>query len=184
MCARNLPSRRLSAQLDPAYHRNVEALRAVQPKDLEPGEIEARLGSSWIPPSDVRDFVAELLDVPRASVKIGYAETIATWTVEPDYGAKYVVSNTTTHGTARFRATELDRAIAEWAHADSLRRGRGRQPHRKSAGDNCRARKAAAIEGSVSRLGLGGPRTRRAAGAKTTTSDSTTSGSGISTVRI
>ena len=43
----------------------------------------------------------------RASVKIGYAETIATWTVELDYAAKYVVSNTTTHGTARFRASDL-----------------------------------------------------------------------------
>ena len=43
----------------------------------------------------------------RASVKIGYAETIATWTIELDYGAKFVVNNTTTHGTARFRASEL-----------------------------------------------------------------------------
>jgi hypothetical protein len=56
---------------------------------------------------DIRDFVTELLDVPRAGVKIGYAETIATWTIELDYGAKYVVNNTTTHGTARFRASEL-----------------------------------------------------------------------------
>ncbi len=96
-----------SEQIDPAYSRNVEALQAVQPKDLEPGEIEARLGSSWIPPSDIRDFITELLDVPRASVKIGYAETIATWTIELDYGAKFVVNNTTTHGTSRFRASEL-----------------------------------------------------------------------------
>ena len=56
-----------SARLDPAYQRNVEALQAVQPPDLEPGEIEARLGSSWIPRSDIRDFVAELLDVPPAT---------------------------------------------------------------------------------------------------------------------
>ena len=95
------------ARIDPAYRRNVEALQAVQPKDLEPSEIEARLGSSWIPPSDVRDFVAELLDVPRTSVRIGYAQAIATWTVELDYSAKHVVNNTTTHGTARFRASEL-----------------------------------------------------------------------------
>jgi len=97
----------VSAQSDPAYRRNVEALQSVQPKYLEPNEIEARLGSTWIPASDVRDFVTELLDVPHASVKIGYAETIATWTVELDYGAKHVVNNTTTHGTARFRASEL-----------------------------------------------------------------------------
>jgi N12 class adenine-specific DNA methylase len=98
---------RASADLDPAYRRNVEALQAVQPKDLEPGEIEARLGSSWIPPSDIRDFVTELLDVPRASVKIGYSGLIATWTIELDYSAKYVVNNSTAHGTARFRASEL-----------------------------------------------------------------------------
>ncbi len=96
-----------AAQRDPAYRRNVEALQAVQPKDLEPGEIEARLGSSWISPSDVRGFVADMLDVPRSDVKIGYAGIIATWTVELDYRAKYVVNNTTTHGTARFRASEL-----------------------------------------------------------------------------
>ena len=40
-------------------------------------------------------------------MKIGYAQTIATWTVELDYSAKHVVNNTTTHGTARFRASEL-----------------------------------------------------------------------------
>ena len=96
-----------SARLDPAYQRNVEALQAVQPPDLEPGEIEARLGSSWIPRSDIRDFVAELLDVAPATVKVGYAESIATWTLELDYAAKYTVSNTTTHGTARFRASDL-----------------------------------------------------------------------------
>jgi N12 class adenine-specific DNA methylase len=45
-----------SEQIDPAYHRNAEALRAVQPKDLEPGDIEARLGSSWIPPSDTHEI--------------------------------------------------------------------------------------------------------------------------------
>ncbi len=96
-----------SEQIDPAYRRNVEALRAIQPKDLEPSEIEARLGSSWIPPSDIRHFVAELLDVPSASVKIGHADSIATWTIELDYAAKYVVNNTTTHGTSRFRGSEL-----------------------------------------------------------------------------
>jgi N12 class adenine-specific DNA methylase len=96
-----------AAQIDPDYRRNVDALESVQPKDLEPAEIEARLGSSWIPQSDVRDFVSEVLDVPRTRIRIGHAGTTATWTVELDYNAKYVVNNTTTHGTARFRASDL-----------------------------------------------------------------------------
>lgn len=94
-------------QLDPAYQRNVEALQADQPPDLEPGEIEGRLGSSWIPRSDIRQFVAELLDVAPATLKVGYAESIANWTLELDYPAKYTVSDTTTHGTSRFRASDL-----------------------------------------------------------------------------
>ena len=53
------------------------------------------------------DFVAELLDTTRDSVNVHYAAAIATWTVELDYRAKYQVSNTTTHGTARFRASDL-----------------------------------------------------------------------------
>ncbi|MGH7071667.1 MAG: N-6 DNA methylase, partial [Acetobacteraceae bacterium] len=50
-----------AAELDPGYERNIDALKAVQPPDLEPGDIEARLGSSWIPASDITDFVAGLL---------------------------------------------------------------------------------------------------------------------------
>ncbi len=104
---RKLALARDLARIDSSYRRNIDALESVQPKDLEPSEIEARRGSSWIPQSDVRDFVAELLDVPRASINIGHADTIATWTVELDYSAKHVVNNTTTHGTTRFRASEL-----------------------------------------------------------------------------
>ncbi len=92
---------------DPRFERNAEALRWIQPEDLLPGDIEARLGSTWIPTADVRDFVAELLGIPANNVKIGLADAIATWTVEPDNNAKYIVSNRTTHGTSRFRATEL-----------------------------------------------------------------------------
>jgi hypothetical protein len=49
--------------------------------------------------------VTELLDVTPPSVKIrrSYRHT---WIVEPYYAAEFVVSNTTTYGTARFRATD------------------------------------------------------------------------------
>jgi N12 class adenine-specific DNA methylase len=96
-----------AAGLDPHFERNIEALKAVQPADLEPGDIEARLGSSWIPASDIRDFLAGLLDTAPRNVRVAHAPAIATWTVEIDSGEKYSVANTTTHGTARFRASEL-----------------------------------------------------------------------------
>jgi N12 class adenine-specific DNA methylase len=96
-----------AAALDATYRRNVEALEAVQPADLQPGDIEARLGSSWIPATDIRDFVAQLIEAGSDSVGVAHAEAIATWTLDIDPAARWSVSNTTTHGTARVRASEL-----------------------------------------------------------------------------
>jgi len=76
-------------------------------KRLQPGDIEARLGSSWIPASDIRDFVIELLGVSGEGIRVAHAETIATWTLETGYEARSSVNNTTTYGTARFRASDL-----------------------------------------------------------------------------
>jgi N12 class adenine-specific DNA methylase len=98
---------RAAAELDRGYARNIEALEAVQPPDLQPGDIEARLGSPWIPASDISDFLAGLLETVPRSVRVNHAEAIAAWTVEMDVGERGSVANTTTHGTQRFRATEL-----------------------------------------------------------------------------
>ncbi len=101
-----------ACELDPRYQRNIEALKAVQPADLEPGEIEARLGSSWIPTTDIRNFIAQTLEIPIHAVRVAHAGAIATWAVEVDSGSKWDVSNTTTHGTERFRASDLiDQAL-------------------------------------------------------------------------
>ena len=43
----------------PAYARNAEALRAVQPEDVLPGDIDANLGAPWIPEHDIQRFAAE-----------------------------------------------------------------------------------------------------------------------------
>jgi N12 class adenine-specific DNA methylase len=96
-----------AATLDASYSRNIEALEAVQPADLQPGDIEARLGSSWIPATDIRDFIAQTLEAGPENVRVSHAEAIATWTLETDYAATTNVANTTTHGTARFHASDL-----------------------------------------------------------------------------
>jgi len=96
-----------AAAIDPSYGRNVEALKAVQPADLLPGDISARLGSSWIPTRDVQRFVTELLDVPERGVTVSHAGAIATWSLTLDSYAKNAVSNTTTWGTPRAMASEL-----------------------------------------------------------------------------
>jgi N12 class adenine-specific DNA methylase len=96
-----------AATLDPSYRRNVDALKEVQPVDLLPGDISARLGSSWIPASDVRTFVAELLETPESAITVSHSGAIATWALTLDYAAKSTVSNTTTHGTTRALASDL-----------------------------------------------------------------------------
>jgi N12 class adenine-specific DNA methylase len=92
--------------LDPVYQRNVDALHAVQPADLLPGDISARLGSSWIPAGDVRNFIRETLDV-SSGVDVAHSGAIATWGLTLDWDAKNCVANTTTWGTPRAKAHEL-----------------------------------------------------------------------------
>ena len=51
----------------PDYARNAEALRAVQPEDVLPGDIDANLGAPWIPESDIQAFAADLFHVEPSS---------------------------------------------------------------------------------------------------------------------
>jgi N12 class adenine-specific DNA methylase len=88
-----------AATLDPSYRRNVEALKEVQPVDLLPGDISARLGSSWIPTSDLKKFVAELLDISEGAITVSHSGAITTWALTLESYAKCNASNTTAWGT-------------------------------------------------------------------------------------
>ncbi len=102
----------LAAANDPEFGKNVEALMAVQPKEIDFTEIRANLGASWIPAEDIAVFVNELVDVKDAC-KVGYSPVIGTWTVEIDAYKKWEVNdsvnNTTKWGTARCNAVTLIR---------------------------------------------------------------------------
>jgi N12 class adenine-specific DNA methylase len=93
--------------MDPSYQANVAALEAVQPEDILPGDIHARLGAGWIPAGDIKDFIVQLLGVPEGDVTVLHAGPIATWTVALDVVARRSVSNTTTYGTQRVSAESL-----------------------------------------------------------------------------
>ena len=56
-----------AAEISETYRSNVEALEKVQPKDLTASEISVRLGATWIPESDIADFMFELLQTPNYS---------------------------------------------------------------------------------------------------------------------
>lgn len=92
-----------AADLDPVFKRNVRALVEVQPADLGPSDITARLGSPWIPASDVVAFVKETMD---AEIRIHHMPELASWTVEARQLA-WMAAGTSDWGTERRHAGEL-----------------------------------------------------------------------------
>ncbi|MEA4954842.1 MAG: DEAD/DEAH box helicase family protein [Pseudoflavonifractor sp.] len=93
------------------YAANVEALRAAQPKDLEASEIGVRLGVTWIPPEDYRQFVFDLVDTPesrRRQIQVVYAAVNGTWNVSgKNADSSNNVKAYTTYGTSRINAYEI-----------------------------------------------------------------------------
>jgi hypothetical protein len=66
---RKLATAQTAGVAEPRFQPNVDALQLVIPADIPPGQIEVRLGTHWIPPADVNQFLAEVLDAeePRWS---------------------------------------------------------------------------------------------------------------------
>ena len=91
----------------PAFARNVEALRKVQPEDVLPGDIDAGLGAPWIPERDIQAFAAELFRINPSSVPVAHLKKDAVWSIEADYAAKASVGATSEFGTARANGTWL-----------------------------------------------------------------------------
>jgi N12 class adenine-specific DNA methylase len=91
----------------PDYARNAAALRAVQPEDVLPGDIDAGLGAPWIPVKDVQAFAAELFGVAASAITIGHLPKDAVWSVDAGHSAEASVAATAEFGTARANGTVL-----------------------------------------------------------------------------
>ncbi|MCE0498510.1 MAG: DEAD/DEAH box helicase family protein, partial [Methylacidiphilales bacterium] len=97
-----------AAITDVRYKENVEALRSVLPEELKATEIDARLGSAWIPEKDIEKFAQELLNLPSSeSVLVRHLPHLGSWTLQADYSAKGSVGNTTEWGTPRYAGIDL-----------------------------------------------------------------------------
>ncbi|MGW1871702.1 UvrD-helicase domain-containing protein [Streptomyces sp. NPDC001975] len=59
---RKLAAAEKAAAKDPAFAVNVEALREVIPRDLQPAEIQSRLGAAWVSAKYVQQFLREILE--------------------------------------------------------------------------------------------------------------------------
>lgn len=91
----------------PEFGGNAEALRDVQPPDVLPGDIDANLGSPWIPTDVVQGFATKVFGVEPETIRIAHIPKDATWSVEADYSAERSVGVTTQYGTTRIRGTTL-----------------------------------------------------------------------------
>jgi N12 class adenine-specific DNA methylase len=89
-----------AAERDPHYQRNVAALRLVQPEDLRPSDITARLGAPWIPAADIEIFVAEVMST---QTQVWHSVEIAAWSVDTS-PFSYSAAGTSEWGTARRNA--------------------------------------------------------------------------------
>ncbi|MGH9188677.1 MAG: hypothetical protein ACRD0Q_01370, partial [Acidimicrobiales bacterium] len=90
---------------DQRWMPNVEALRRVLPADLEPQDIDVRLGAPWISADEVEAFVAEVLGC--SSVVVDHAPVTATWAVSVPSWQRQTVAVTSQWGTSRADAVAL-----------------------------------------------------------------------------
>lgn len=98
------------AKQDPSYQVNADSLKTVQPKDLTASEIELHLGTTWIPPEDIKQFILETMEPNRwaaQSIKVSYNRLNATWNIEGSSVDSYNLKATTTFGTKRKNFYEI-----------------------------------------------------------------------------
>ena len=100
----------IAAKSDPVLTLNVEALKQVIPKDLSAAEIAVRLGTVWIPESDIQQFVMELLTPSSHAagrIKVRYTPYNGDWFIEnktSDFGN---IKADSTYGTKRASAYRI-----------------------------------------------------------------------------
>ncbi|MCI0541629.1 MAG: DEAD/DEAH box helicase family protein, partial [Verrucomicrobiales bacterium] len=94
-----------AALVDEQFQLNVEALKAVQPTDLTASEIDARLGSTWLPADDIKEFAEELLS--ESGISVSHASQLGLWVVRGSPAVRFCVANVTEWGTDRRSALDL-----------------------------------------------------------------------------
>ncbi len=100
------------AKNEPMYAVNVEALKRVQPRELDASEIEVRIGATWIEPRFIEVFMREVFETPehllnRDVIKIQYSDVTGQWNVKgknADFGNALV---NMTYGTSRRNAYQI-----------------------------------------------------------------------------
>lgn len=94
---------------------NVEALKRVQPQDLDASEISVRIGATWIDFQDYEQFIYELLGTPKryqameglrskTDIQVKFNKFNSSWFIENKSLDNRSVAATKTYGTERMDA--------------------------------------------------------------------------------
>lgn len=93
---------------DDSYYQNVRALKEAMPKDLTAGEIDVRLGATWIDKSYIEEFMYDTFRTPyyqQNRIKVSFAAVTGEWRIS---GKSSVyegdVAAYTQYGTERINA--------------------------------------------------------------------------------
>ena len=100
-----------TAETNPEFVVNVDALTKAQPRELEASEIDVRLGATWLSPDIIQKFMTETFQIPyylRHAVKVRYSPYTAEWRVEGKTatGRGDIISSET-YGTSRANAYKI-----------------------------------------------------------------------------
>ena len=96
----------------PEYAINVQALKAVQPKELDASEIEVRIGATWIDAGYIEDFMRDTFETPahllnRDIIGVQFSNITGEWKIQgknADWGNALV---NMTYGTSRVNAYKI-----------------------------------------------------------------------------
>lgn len=100
------------AENHPEYVVNVQALKQVQPKELDASEIEVRIGATWIDAGYIEDFMSDTFETPahllnRDIIGVQFSNITGEWKIQgknADWGNALV---NMTYGTSRVNAYKI-----------------------------------------------------------------------------
>ena len=100
-----------AAAEDETFTVNVDALQAVQPKDLDASEIDVRLGATWLPTEDIEAFMYELLSTEeymKRRLKVSFSRFTGEWSISnKSVLSRNDVAAYETYGTPRASAYRI-----------------------------------------------------------------------------
>jgi len=108
---KKLEQAQAAAAVDPTFERNVLALEGAMPKDLSASEISVRLGSTWVDPAYVQEFMYELLNTSYRNqdiYQVKYHNFTGEWQVTGKNRALFSdIGASVTYGTSRMNAYQI-----------------------------------------------------------------------------